>query len=134
MNTENSKLFEIEPMIGVIDLLRADRKIDAIKRVKETTGFGLKEAKDFVESLARFLNIALTYPNTPARNARDDGSYSYTWMRRNADGSYDIKDYGCSYEQAMRYASTENYDGDEQFLVARVVAKSIISTTLHEVE
>lgn len=35
-------------------LARAGRKIEAIKRVRELTGCGLKEAKDYVESLDRF--------------------------------------------------------------------------------
>jgi ribosomal protein L7/L12 len=32
-------------------LLAAGNKIEAIKRVRELTGMGLKEAKDYVESL-----------------------------------------------------------------------------------
>jgi len=32
-------------------LLLGGRKIEAVKLVKERTGFGLKEAKDYVESL-----------------------------------------------------------------------------------
>jgi len=31
-------------------LLAADRKIEAIKRVREATGLGLKEAKDYVDA------------------------------------------------------------------------------------
>jgi ribosomal protein L7/L12 len=34
-------------------LLRSRGKIDAIKRVRELTGLGLKEAKDYVEALER---------------------------------------------------------------------------------
>ncbi|MBL8923074.1 MAG: ribosomal protein L7/L12 [Myxococcaceae bacterium] len=37
----------------VADLLRAGRKIEAIKRYRELTGAGLKEAKDAVEALER---------------------------------------------------------------------------------
>lgn len=35
----------------VINLMRQGKKIDAIKLYREETGVGLKEAKDFVESL-----------------------------------------------------------------------------------
>lgn len=35
----------------VLRLVRAGHKIEAIKRVRELTGLGLKEAKDYVESL-----------------------------------------------------------------------------------
>ncbi len=35
----------------VQSLMAANRKIDAIKLVRESTGLGLKEAKDFVETL-----------------------------------------------------------------------------------
>jgi hypothetical protein len=37
----------------VADLLRAGRKIEAIKKYRELTGVGLKEAKDAVEALER---------------------------------------------------------------------------------
>jgi large subunit ribosomal protein L7/L12 len=35
----------------VRQLLARNRKIQAVKRVREATGWGLKEAKDFVDSL-----------------------------------------------------------------------------------
>ncbi|NBT63336.1 MAG: hypothetical protein EBT02_16380, partial [Planctomycetia bacterium] len=35
----------------LIELVRAGKKIEAIKLYRESTGVGLKEAKDFVESL-----------------------------------------------------------------------------------
>ena len=35
----------------VRELLARDRKIDAIKKVRELTNWGLKEAKDFVDSM-----------------------------------------------------------------------------------
>lgn len=38
-------------MQQVAELLAQRRKIEAIKLVREATGLGLKEAKDFVESL-----------------------------------------------------------------------------------
>ncbi|MBK8630132.1 MAG: ribosomal protein L7/L12 [Sphingomonadales bacterium] len=38
-------------MQQVQSLIAANRKIDAIKLVRESTGLGLKEAKDFVETL-----------------------------------------------------------------------------------
>jgi ribosomal protein L7/L12 len=38
-------------MQQVQSLMAANRKIDAIKLVRESTGLGLKEAKDFVETL-----------------------------------------------------------------------------------
>jgi ribosomal protein L7/L12 len=37
----------------VIDAIRANRKIDAIKRLREHRGMGLKEAKHVVEAYAR---------------------------------------------------------------------------------
>jgi ribosomal protein L7/L12 len=38
---------------GVIDALEAGNKIEAIKRYRQATGRGLKEAKDFIEELQR---------------------------------------------------------------------------------
>lgn len=35
------------------DLIRQNRKIEAIKRLRDATGLGLKEAKDAVEALER---------------------------------------------------------------------------------
>ncbi|UNU44869.1 hypothetical protein EAO27_01300 [Sphingopyxis sp. YF1] len=35
------------------DLIRQNRKIEAIKRMRERTGLGLAEAKDAVEALER---------------------------------------------------------------------------------
>jgi hypothetical protein len=37
----------------VADAIRSGKKIEAIKRYREATGVGLKEAKDFVEEVAR---------------------------------------------------------------------------------
>ncbi|MBY0327818.1 MAG: ribosomal protein L7/L12 [Gemmataceae bacterium] len=39
----------VDPQL--IELVRAGKKIEAIKLYRESTGVGLKEAKDFVESL-----------------------------------------------------------------------------------
>jgi ribosomal protein L7/L12 len=36
----------------IADLIQRDRKIEAIKRAREIYGFGLKEAKDYVEDLS----------------------------------------------------------------------------------
>jgi ribosomal protein L7/L12 len=36
---------------GVVEALRAGRKIEAIRQYRMATGVGLKEAKEFVESL-----------------------------------------------------------------------------------
>lgn len=45
----------VDPKSGVdsriIDLMKSGQKIAAIKLYRETTGVGLKEAKDYVESL-----------------------------------------------------------------------------------
>ena len=38
-------------MFAILDLLRAGKKIEAIKRYQQSTGVGLKEAKDAVEAL-----------------------------------------------------------------------------------
>lgn len=35
----------------IVNLIQRDRKIEAIKRAREIYGFGLKEAKDYVEDL-----------------------------------------------------------------------------------
>ena len=46
----------IDPNPGVdekvLELMRAGQKIEAIKLYREQTGVGLKEAKDYVESLS----------------------------------------------------------------------------------
>jgi ribosomal protein L7/L12 len=39
----------------LLELMRSNRKIEAIKVYREHTGLGLKEAKDFVEDLERGL-------------------------------------------------------------------------------
>jgi hypothetical protein len=43
-------------------LLRAGRKIDAIKSLRERTGLGLKEAKDAVDAVERQLGLARSQP------------------------------------------------------------------------
>lgn len=43
----------------VADLLRAGRKLEAIKKYRELTGVGLKEAKDAVEALERGESVAM---------------------------------------------------------------------------
>ncbi|QDV35665.1 ribosomal protein L7/L12 [Tautonia plasticadhaerens] len=49
------------PLEGeLLDLLRNGRKIEAIKRYREATGVGLKEAKDAVEALAGRHGLAAT--------------------------------------------------------------------------
>ena len=47
----DSELSDLER--DLLDLLRAGRKIPAIKLCRQETGLGLKEAKDTVEALAR---------------------------------------------------------------------------------
>ena len=44
---------EPEPRVSpeILDLVREGRKIEAIKVYREETGVGLKEAKDFIDSL-----------------------------------------------------------------------------------
>ena len=37
----------------VLALVDSDRKIDAIKRVRERTGLGLKESKDVVDAISK---------------------------------------------------------------------------------
>lgn len=50
-----ARALEIQPPAAaeeqVAALVRAGRKIEAIKRYREQTGVGLKEAKDYVDSL-----------------------------------------------------------------------------------
>lgn len=47
--------YKDEPNSGVspeiVELVRKGRKIEAIKRYREETGVGLREAKEFIESL-----------------------------------------------------------------------------------
>jgi len=38
---------------GIRELIRQNRKIEAIKRLRDATGLGLKESKDAVEALER---------------------------------------------------------------------------------
>lgn len=40
-----------QPPADVLELKRAGRVIDAIKRYRELTGLGLREAKDYVDRL-----------------------------------------------------------------------------------
>jgi ribosomal protein L7/L12 len=60
----------------VRDLLEAGKKIEAIKRVREQTGLGLKEAKDLVEALERGVAVSIhTHQHPPAGDASDvDGA------------------------------------------------------------
>ena len=41
------------PSAEMINLVRAGKKIEAIKLYREMTGVGLKQAKDFVDSLGK---------------------------------------------------------------------------------
>lgn len=52
----------------VADLLREGRKIEAIKRYREQTGVGLKEAKDAVEAMERGERLEVPpLPDAPRR-------------------------------------------------------------------
>lgn len=60
MTRMNSNLIKIVKQVGVpkdpLDdelrsIIEKDGKIKAIKKVREVTGFGLKEAKDYVDNL-----------------------------------------------------------------------------------
>lgn len=53
MSTPPSSNIPAEKLAQVQALLNANRKIDAIKLVREITNLGLKEAKDYVEALER---------------------------------------------------------------------------------
>lgn len=59
----------------VARLIRKGQKIEAIKRVRELTGLGLKEAKDAVEELERDRAISLTWvqPGAAATPVSADG-------------------------------------------------------------
>jgi ribosomal protein L7/L12 len=54
----NASLGEDRALHDVSDLVRQGRKIEAIKRYREATGLGLKEAKDAVDALERQVNPA----------------------------------------------------------------------------
>lgn len=62
----------------VLDWLTGGQKIKAIKRVRELTGIGLKEAKDFVEAIERgevkVQDSSLT-PSAPTPDASSDPFY-----------------------------------------------------------
>jgi ribosomal protein L7/L12 len=46
----------IDPLtIQIKELLRADQKISAIKLLRQSTGAGLREAKEWVEAIAKEL-------------------------------------------------------------------------------
>lgn len=44
------------PMAEIEELIRAERKIEAIKRYREATGLGLAEAKDAVDAIERAMD------------------------------------------------------------------------------
>jgi len=52
---QRTKIISAERHDQITDLLRRNRKIEAIRLYRETTGIGLKEAKDAVEEIARRL-------------------------------------------------------------------------------
>jgi hypothetical protein len=49
-------------------LLRAGRKIEAIKSLRERSGLGLKEAKDAIDALERQLGLARSHPTAPQKS------------------------------------------------------------------
>lgn len=51
MTSDTPITLDPEALEQVMQLLRSGNKIEAIKLVREKSGSGLKEAKDFVESL-----------------------------------------------------------------------------------
>jgi ribosomal protein L7/L12 len=50
----------------ILELVRAERAIEAIKLCRERTGLGLKEAKDLVDAVAAGRDVALPAPASPA--------------------------------------------------------------------
>jgi len=52
---QRTKIIPAERHDQITDLLRRNRKIEAIRLYRETTGVGLREAKDAVEEIARRL-------------------------------------------------------------------------------
>ena len=52
-------------------LLRAGRKIEAIKRYRELTGLGLKEAKDAVEAMEAGRSVSLPAKSSLLRQVND---------------------------------------------------------------
>jgi ribosomal protein L7/L12 len=66
-------------------LLAAGNKIQAIKRVRELTGLGLKEAKDYVEALplGQPVPFATTTPTAPTQYIDPQGdSELHTWLAK----------------------------------------------------
>lgn len=134
-------IVKTENLIQVIELLQDNQKIEAIKHVKINHGLGLREAKEFCEALAKIVGITLTYPGAepaPARHRHDDGSYHYATLKRYDDdcggaGYWRHVESDTSYDNAIRTAVDENHCGDSQFMVVRVVSRSVVNTTLVEV-
>ena len=52
---QRAKIIPAERHDQITDLLRQNRKVEAIRLYRETTGIGLKEAKDAVEEIAKHL-------------------------------------------------------------------------------
>lgn len=61
----------------IAELIREGRKIEAIKLLRETTGVGLKEAKEEVDRLSRGLSREASSPATPrSEPVRPSGAMS----------------------------------------------------------
>jgi len=52
---QRAKIISAERHDQITDLLRQNRKVEAIRLYRETTGVGLKEAKDAVEEISKHL-------------------------------------------------------------------------------
>jgi sRNA-binding protein/ribosomal protein L7/L12 len=100
-------------MEGVVRELRGGRKIEAIKIYRNATGVGLKEAKDFVESMQGMPGMVVqpAYGVTPSKD--------YIVLSKTA-GSYD------SFEDEGRYADL----GGAESLAKRVSERSPTTETL----
>ncbi|WP_298962286.1 50S ribosomal protein L7/L12 [uncultured Methylobacterium sp.] len=101
-----SKAETLAAMVGLLDALRNGRKIEAIKIVREMTGMGLKEAKDWVEGLQS--QIPTPVP-APVQNYKRDGFLVLTQGPDDYGGSCNI-------------AVTESYRDD-----AERAAKSVLN-------
>ncbi|MEQ8191968.1 MAG: ribosomal protein L7/L12 [Candidatus Eremiobacterota bacterium] len=110
-NDEGRDIFPYEKTHGeeeIEDLLKKGQKIMAIKRVRELTGLGLKDAKDFVDylgemsweaALRKFNNIAekLNMGQNLVIEANETGDVNTVWLNLTP-----AEQEACSYEDRIK--------------------------------
>jgi ribosomal protein L7/L12 len=99
-----------QPLDDVRALVERGNKIEAIKRVRELTGLGLKEAKDYVESMPAY-SAPPPLPNATARQpAREAGLAEVHTLARQGQKIQAIKLYreltGVGLKEAKDYVDS----------------------------